>query len=253
MDLFRGDAVTPTMKSSEAMMLKSSHAVAVLLPALLGAVAIRCAPADTDAATISSATQTRVASGQSAKTGVSSVAGLHLVVAPAGNEVRYRIREQLARVDLPSDAIGRTGQITGGIGVGANGQIIPAESKFVVNVAMLASDRSMRDNYVRRRVLETDQFPTVEFSPTSVRGLPKKLPISGAHTFDMIGNLTVHGVTKPTTWHVTAESKNGQVTGTASTLFTFGDFSLDQPHVPIVLSVADTIRLEYDFALVPKS
>jgi hypothetical protein len=235
------------------MMLKSSRTVAVLLPALLGAAAIRCAPADTDAATISSATQTHAASGQSVKTGVSSVAGLHLVVAPAGNEVRYRIREQLVRVDLPSDAIGRTGQITGGIGLVAGGQIIPAESKFVVNVATLASDRSMRDNYVRRRVLETDQFPTVEFSPTSVRGLPKTLPTSGAHTFDMIGNLTVHGVTKPTTWHVTAESKNGQVTGTASTLFTFGDFNLDQPHVPIVLSVADTIRLEYDFALVPKS
>lgn len=110
----------------------------------------------------------------------------------------------------------------------------------------------MRDNYVRRRVLETDQFPTVEFSPTSVRGLPKALPTSGARTFDMIGNLTVRGVTKQTTWHVTAELKDGQVTGSASTLFTFADFNMDQPHVPIVLSVADTIRLEYEFALAPK-
>ena len=103
-----------------------------------------------------------------------------------------------------------------------------------------------------RRVLETDQFPSVEFSPTSIKGLPKILPTSGAHTFDVSGNLTVKGVTKPTLWHVTAESKNGQIAGTASTLFTFADFNIDQPHVPIVLSVNDTIRLEYDFALVPK-
>jgi hypothetical protein len=35
-----------------------------------------------------------------------------------------------------------------------------------------------------------------------------------------------------------------------STAFTFDDFQLNQPRVPIVLSVADTIRLEYDFRLV---
>ena len=233
-------------------MQRTSRTIAILLPALLGAVAIRCAPADTEAATIHDTEHARVATSLPALAAAASVAGLHLVVSTAGNEVRYRIREQLAHVDLPNDAIGRTGQISGGIGIGADGQIIPAESKFTVNVGTLASDRSMRDNYVRRRVLETDQFPAVEFSPTSLRGLPKILPTSGAHTFDVVGNLTVHGVTKPTTWRVTAESKNGQVSGTASTLFTFSEFNLDQPHVPIVLSVNDTIRLEYDFALVPR-
>lgn len=69
----------------------------------------------------------------------------------------------------------------------------------------------------------------------------------------MIGNLTVRGVTKPTTWHVNAEAKGGQVTGKASTAFTFADFNIDQPRVPIVLSVADTIKLEYDFTLVQKN
>lgn len=231
----------------------SSRTLAVLLPAILGVVAIRCAPADTDAATINREASAHVVASVPAVPGVSSVAGLHLTVASAGNEVRYRIREQLANIDLPNDAIGRTGEITGGIGVTTDGQVIPAESKFTINVAKLTSDRSMRDNYVRRRLLETDQFPTVEFTPTSLRGLPKTLPTTGAHTFEMLGNLTVHGVTKPIWWNVTAESKNGQVTGSASTLFTFSDFNLPQPRVPIVLSVNDTIRLEYDFALVPKS
>jgi polyisoprenoid-binding protein YceI len=122
-----------------------------------------------------------------------------------------------------------------------------------VNVGSLKSDRERRDGYVRGRVLETDQYPTVEFIPTGFRGLPKTLPTSGSHTFDVIGNLTVHGVTRPTTWRVTAEPKNGQVIGSAYTLFTFSDFNMPQPRVPIVLSVADTIRLEYDFTLVPKS
>ena len=186
-----------------------------------------------------------------ARTGPSA-AGLHLVVAPSGNEARYRIREQLVQMDLPNDAIGRTSEISGGIGVGTNGKIIAEESKFVINVGGLKSDRDMRDGFVRRRVLEADQYPTVEFVPTALRGLPRTLPTSGAHTFDVIGNLTVRGVTKPTTWRVRAESKNGQVTGSASTLFTFSDFNIQQPRVPVLLSVQDTIRLEYDFTLVPK-
>jgi hypothetical protein len=36
----------------------------------------------------------------------------------------------------------------------------------------------------------------------------------------------------------------------ASTRFTFADFGIAQPRVPVVLSVADTIGLEYSFTLV---
>jgi len=153
------------------------------------------------------------------------------------------------RVDFPNDAIGRTSEISGGIALTTDGQIIPAESKFVASVGSLKSDRDRRDGFVSRNVLETERYPTVEFTPTSFRGLPKSLPSSGSHVFDVIGNLTVKGVTKPTTWRVKAEAKNGQVTGTAATAFTFADFNIEQPRVPIVLSVADTIRLEYDFQL----
>lgn len=232
-------------------MIVKRHYVPLLFSAIACAIAAACSPGDTDAAT---ADTPRVAPASVASTNAKApaLAGLHLTVAPTGNEARYRIREQLVRVDLPNDAIGKTTEVSGGIGVGTDGKIIPSESKFVVGVGSLKSDRDRRDGYVRGRVLETDQYPTVVFTPTEFRGLPAKLPTSGSHTFDVIGNLTVHGVTRPTTWHVTAEPKNGQVVGSAYTLFTFSDFSMQQPRVPIVLSVADTIRLEYDFTLVEK-
>ena len=239
------------------------RAIALILPAIVAAIVLRCVPGESDAATTVRAQRTAPAIARTTgpvrarveNTGLepSDAAPIHLVVAPGGNEVRYRVHEQLVRMDLPQDAIGRTTEITGGIGVGNDGQVIPGESKFVINVGTLKSDRDMRDGYIRRRTLETDKYPTVEFSPTGFSGLPKVLPTSGKHTFDIIGNLTVRGVTKPTTWHVTAEAKGGQVTGSAATAFTFSDFNMDQPRVPVLLSVADTIRLEYDFTLVPKS
>ncbi len=56
-------------------------------------------------------------------------------------------------------------------------------------------------------------------------------------------------MTLPTKWIVSADFTDSVTTGNASTKFTFSDFGLTQPRVPIVLSVADTIGLEYDFKL----
>ncbi len=115
----------------------------------------------------------------------------------------------------------------------------------------LRSDQERRDGYLQRRLLETEQHPTVELRPTALRGISLPLPTSGSRTFEMTGDLTVKGVTRPSTWQVNAQFAGDGVTGTAATAFTFEDFSLTQPRVPVVLSVADTIRLEYDFNLIP--
>ena len=178
--------------------------------------------------------------------------GVQLVVAPTGNEVRYRVREQLVGLDLPNDAVGATNEVTGGISFDAKGAIVPAASKFVVNIGSLKSDKERRDGFVRGRVLEATQYPTVELSPTVLKGLTSPLPLTGNKSFQVVGNLTVHGVTKPTTWQVDAKFDGGKVTGSATTAFPFSEFGLTQPKVPVVLSVADTIKLEYSFSLIPK-
>jgi polyisoprenoid-binding protein YceI len=171
------------------------------------------------------------------------------VVAPDGNEARYRVREQLMHHDLPNDAVGKTTGVTGGVTIAPSGSIDTASSKITIDVTTLKSDKDRRDGYVQNRTLETAQYPNVVFVPTSVNGA--KLPLEEAEqSFDVAGNLTVHGVTKPTVWHVKAKSSGNDVTGTGWTQFTFADVQLAQPRVPILLSVADTIRLEYDFHLV---
>ena len=179
-------------------------------------------------------------------------AAVRLEVAPTGNEVRYRVREQLVNLELPNDAIGKTNAVTGGITLDSAGKVIPEGSRIVVEVAGLTSDKDRRDGYVRRRVLQADSFPTVVLAPKEIRGLTWPLPTSGMRTYDLVGDLTLKGVTRPTTWKVTANYGPDTVTGTATTRFTFDDFSLTQPRVPVVLSVADTIGLEYDFKMAVK-
>jgi polyisoprenoid-binding protein YceI len=180
-------------------------------------------------------------------------ASVRLVAAPTGNEARFKVREQLAELPLPNDAVGVTQAITGAIVLDEHGRVVPAESKFTVDLATLKSDRERRDGYIKRRTLETDKFPTAILEPTGAHGLPAPLPDSGTMTFELLGNLTIHGVTRPSTWRVTATAGHGEFTGTASTRIKFEDFGMTQPRVAIVLSVQDDIGLEYDFHLVPDS
>jgi len=112
----------------------------------------------------------------------------------------YKVREQLARLSFPSDAIGKTSQISGSVVVKSDGTIDSTLSKFTVNVASLASDSGMRDGYVGRAILQTGQYPNVVFVPTKVSGLSWPLPSSGQLKFQVTGNLTVKDVTKPVTW-----------------------------------------------------
>ena len=190
-------------------------------------------------------------SSPSAPVGVvaSAAAPIRYLVAAAGNEVRYRIREKLVGMELPYDAVGTTSAVSGGIAFDERGRLVPAESKLVIDVTGLKSDKERRDGFVQRRLLETEKHPTVEFVPSSLKGLPARLPTAGERSFDMIGNLTIKGVTRPATWKVKARFQPDRVTGQAYTLFTFSEAGIEQPKVPVILSLADTIRLEYDFAL----
>jgi polyisoprenoid-binding protein YceI len=169
-----------------------------------------------------------------------------------GNRARYRVRERLAGKELDNDAVGETPKITGSIALDKSGSIVAAQSGFTADLSLLKSDQTRRDNYVRNRLLVTDSFPTTVLKVTSVKGLPSPLPTAGPTRFQLIGDLTVKGVTRPTTWDVNATVVGNQLRGSAKTRFTFKDFDLKQPTVAIVLSLADTIALEYDFVMTKK-
>jgi polyisoprenoid-binding protein YceI len=181
----------------------------------------------------------------------SAAAALRLRVAP-GSVARYRVSEQLVSLDLPNDAIGETKSITGAIAFDAAGKVLRDASKFSVDASTFVSDRSRRDGFVRGRLLEAQQYPTVVLVPTSVTGVTLPLPTLGTRPVQITGDLTVRGVTRPTVWTGTAQFGNGNVAVSAATAFTFDQFQIEQPEVPVLLSVADTIRLEINVNLVPQ-
>ena len=164
-----------------------------------------------------------------------------------GTKGRYRVRERLAGRDFPSDAVGETLDVSGSIVFDAEGVLQADRSRVTVNLQTLRSDQDRRDRYIRGNSLESNRFPTAEFVVRVAPGLPWPLPQDGEVTFDLIGDLTVHGVTKTTRWESTVQFTGDSVTGLIQTSFTFGEFEMEVPSAFIVLSVDDNVRLELDF------
>ncbi|MSQ22876.1 MAG: YceI family protein [Dehalococcoidia bacterium] len=164
-----------------------------------------------------------------------------------GTEARYRVKEQLARLNLPTDAVGATNRVEGKITLNANNAIVAAGSRLVVDLRTLQSDESRRDSYIRQTTIMAFLYPLAEFVPSKVMGLQSPLPTSGTATFQVVGDMTIHGVTKPLTWEVSASFGEQEINGQATTSFRFQDFNMTIPRVFSVLSVEDSIRLEIDF------
>lgn len=165
-----------------------------------------------------------------------------------GSRAEYRVREQLARLNFPNDAVGATEAITGTIAVQPNGGFAP-DSKITVDLRTLRTDEPKRDGFVRENTLETNRYPLAEFVPRRQKGLATPLPTSGTANFQLIGDMTLHGVTSELTWDVAGSFAADMVTAKATTRFNFAKFKITVPRVFGLLSVDDDIRLEMSLRL----
>ena len=135
----------------------------------------------------SSASSSPVSSGQAAGSWTiakNSVAG-------------YRVREQLAFVGAPSDAVGRTSSINGNLTLAqtAAGYTV-STAGFKVDVSTLTSDRSMRDQRIHSIGLQSDRYPSATFKLTSPITLPATAASGQTVNVSAVGDLTIHGSTQ---------------------------------------------------------
>jgi polyisoprenoid-binding protein YceI len=171
---------TACSQVSSTSALPTATVSSATLPAQTSASATPSAPTpDSPTATVSSATlpaPTPASATPGAPTSGSPAPTdqLRLVLDPAQSEARYQAREQLANISFPTDAVGTTKAISGTIVIDESGTIVSQASKFVVDLTTLKSDKAQRDRFIQRNTLQTDTYPTAEFVPTQVVGLPAR-------------------------------------------------------------------------------
>jgi polyisoprenoid-binding protein YceI len=177
-----------------------------------------------------------------------SAAQTRYVLVPAGTEARYVVRELLAANTIENDVVGKTTAVTGTVTLDAASRVISDGSRIVIDLTTLKTDKDRRDGYVQRRTLKTAEHPNAVLVVREMKGLPSTLPTTGSLSVTLVGDLTLVGVTRPTTWTVKATASAQGLTGTAKTSFLFSEFGIDVPKVPVVARVDDPITLELDFA-----
>lgn len=160
---------------------------------------------------------------------------------------RYIVYEQLVRWASPKDVVGETKVTEGKLVFDKDGNVIPDESVIIVDLKNLKSDSNKRDDYIRRSALESNKYPEGIFIPETIQGLEWPFPSEGDHTFTMLGDMTVHGVTKPVEWIVEANVVNQEVKGKASTKFDFSYFDINKPDLKFILILDNELRIELDF------
>ena len=143
-----------------------------------------------------------------------------------GSIAGYRVREKLAQLPAPSDAVGRTGAITGQFVLTRDGGAYRVdEADFTVDVSKLKSDEDRRDNKIRSIGLETDKFPQATFALTSPISIPADAADGKAVTVQSEGNLTLHGVTKKVSIPLEVQRDGAQIKIVGNYQFTWPDFT----------------------------
>ena len=167
-----------------------------------------------------------------------------------GSEAGYRVREKLARLPAPSDAVGRTGKVTGDIMLsGTEGNYAVSEINVEVDMTSLTSDSPRRDNAFRDRGLETDRFPTATFRSREPVDLPAGLRAGERLSLVLHGALTIHGVTRHVSIPVEARLMSGSVEVAGSLIIPLADFGITPPNVANIVSAEPTGTMEFRLVL----
>lgn len=175
-------------------------------------------------------------------------------VAPDESEVRFKIDEEL--LGNPKTVIGVTDEVAGEMLIDFDNPANSQLGMIRINVRTFATDNEIRNRALRGQILQADQsqFEFAEFTPTALEGLPDTVIIGTPIQFQIVGDLTVHGITREVTFDttVTAISKS-QLEGTASTVVLYRDFDISIPQAPGVANISDEVVLEIDFVAVASS
>ncbi|HEY0908312.1 MAG TPA: YceI family protein [Candidatus Paceibacterota bacterium] len=167
---------------------------------------------------------------------------------PAGSATSsvYRISQKESLVTFtmnellrgkPFLVVGTTTQIAGDIAV-KDGKFDIGE--LAINAKTLVTDSASRNGAIARAILksETPGNEFMIFRPSS-NDFTGALAMGKEVSFNVMGDLTISGVTKPVTFKVTATVEAGKVTGTATTTLKRSDFNLKIPDLSFIANVDD--------------
>jgi polyisoprenoid-binding protein YceI len=167
-----------------------------------------------------------------------------------GTEARFYVNEVLN--GNPKEVVGVTsvveGTLTPDFAAPANTTVGPIK----IDLSTLETDSGMRTRSMRDNILQTGNpdYQYAIFTPKQLVGMPATITIGTPFTFQIVGDLTMHGVTKEETFDVTATPiSETRIEGVARINdIVYSDYGIAILRLPMqVASVEDIVDLELAF------
>ena len=167
------------------------------------------------------------------------------VVVPERSLATIRVREQVAAIPAPGDAVLTTRSFAGAVVLLTDGAFASG-SMLAADLDTLKSDEPLRDEWIKFNTLNTRVYPRAEFTLARVSGMPLPLATDGEWDATLDGTMKIHGVERQLAWPVRVTRSAGEVRVRGATAFKFGDYGMAVPANRLILSVVDDVRLEID-------
>jgi polyisoprenoid-binding protein YceI len=176
-------------------------------------------------------------------TGTTQADGTWRVSDDGSSYVGYRVKEQLAFLDSPNEAVGRSNAVTGTMEVA--GDTVEAV-RVEADLTQLTSDETRRDNAIRERGLESARYPTATLELAEPIRLATA-PVQGQEVRGQgRGRLTVHGVTREVDLDLQGRwtGETIQVVGQLPVMMS--DYQIEPPRFGPVVSIEDSLAVDFN-------
>ncbi len=167
------------------------------------------------------------------------------MVVPEESQAAYRAGEVFfSQNNRFNVAVGTTNAVQGEVWVDRSDPRRSRIGTITVNISTLKSDQERRDSAIRNWWLESSRFPTAQFTPTAISGLPDAYVQGQALYVQIAGNLRIRQVTRPVTFAATLRLDGSTLTGVATTTILMTDFGFDPPSILGILKAENQVNVE---------
>ena len=157
--------------------------------------------------------------------------------------VGYRVKEQLASLSAPNEAVGRSRAVTGTMEVAGD---TVEKVRIEADLTQLTSDESRRDNAIRQRGLESERYPraTLELAePIRLTSTPARdQEVRGKGR----GRLTVHGVTREVDLDLRGRWSGPTIQVVGQFPVRMSDYQIEAPRFGPVVSIEDDAAVDFN-------
>ncbi|MFN8634064.1 MAG: YceI family protein [Chloroflexota bacterium] len=176
----------------------------------------------------------------------SSVPTTVFEIDPNASSAKFVVDEVLR--GSPKTVVGATNQVAGQIALNLNDLDAAQVGTIKINARTLATDEGSRNRMLQNQILQTEQHEYITFTPTRAVGLPDTATVGQPFTFQLVGDLSIRGTSRETTFDVTVTpTAADQLQGQATTTIKYADWGVSVPKVPAVAGVDENVGLQLDF------